>query len=197
MCCPVREGPITVILIELIFAEVSDVEIYIAIIIVITDSCTDTVSRTSDTCLVGNIGESIIAIVSIENVTRCAVLFTTGLNCAIDEVDVEITVAIIIEKSTARSEEFVEESQTAAAIGMNKRYACGFRNINEDRCCDREGAILEANKCASEKAIGERDAIEVSFPHKEKFIALFVSSASNALSFVMPSEHRYRQVQFL
>jgi hypothetical protein len=56
---------------------------------------------------------------------------------------------------------------------------------------------LEAYKCEYEKAVEGRGSIRVSFSHKEEFIASFVNFSSNALSFVMPSKRRYRQVRFL
>ena len=108
MCCHVCEGAIAIIPIELIFTEVGDVQIYIAIVIVITDSGTSAVGTTSYTCLVGDISEGVITVVSVEDVMRGLVLSTSCLNRAIDEVDVEIAISIIIEKSTTRSEKFVE-----------------------------------------------------------------------------------------
>ena len=63
--------------------------------------------------------------------------------------------------------------------------------------CRRDCAILEAYKCEYEKAVEGRGSISVSFSHKEEFIASFVNFSSNALSFVMPSKRRYRQVRFL
>ena len=119
------------------------------------------------------------------------------LNCTVDEVDVEIAVAIVIEKPAAGSEELIEESHTASTVGMHKCYPGGFRNIGENRFCGGEWTILETYQGKDEKAIERRDFIQVSFPHKEKFTASFVAPFSNALNSVMLAERRYRQVRFL
>ena len=89
------------------------------------------------------------------------------LNRTIDEVEVEVTVSIVIKKSTAGSEEFIEESQATSAVGMEKGYARRFRDIDENRFCKRECAVLETDKCEYEKAIEGWDPLQVGFRHKE------------------------------
>lgn len=133
MCCHVREGAVAIVPIELILTEVGDVQVYIAVVIVITDCGTDPVCSTPDPYLVGNIGEGVIAIVAVEDVMWCLVLPVFCLYRTVDEVDVEIAIAIVIEKPTTGSEEFIEESHTASAVGMQKRYTCRLCNIDENR----------------------------------------------------------------
>ena len=110
VCRYICKSAIAIVLIELVCTEVGDVKIQVSVIVIIPDGGTGAVGGTPNACLLCDICKGAISVVSVEDVMQCLVLCIACLNCAIDEVDVKVAIAIIIEKTTTGSEEFIEKS---------------------------------------------------------------------------------------
>ena len=109
-CRYICKSAVAVVLIELVCAEVGDVEIQVTVVVIIADGGTRTVGGTPNACCFCYICKGVISVVSVEDVMRCPVC----VHClselrAVDEIDVEIAVAVIIEKPATGSEEFIEK----------------------------------------------------------------------------------------
>ena len=93
-----------VVVIQAVFAEVRDVEIGPAIVIVIADGDAEAPAFVGDAGLFGHIGERAVVVVVEERGVRgggfAALRFEGG---AVDQIDVEPAIVIVIEKRDARA----------------------------------------------------------------------------------------------
>ena len=110
VCRYICKSAVPVVLIELICTEVGDVKIQVAVVVIIADGGTSAVGGAPNARRFSHICKSVISVVSVEDIMRCLVLSVVCLQCAVDEVDIKVTVAVIIEKPAAGSEEFIEKS---------------------------------------------------------------------------------------
>ena len=98
----VGEGAVVIIVVEAILAKVSDVDVGPTVVVVIGDGCAEAPALVGDARLGSDVGEGTIVIVVEESGARGGLgAFHGGNGRAVDEVDVEPTVVVVIEESDA------------------------------------------------------------------------------------------------
>ena len=98
----VGEGAVVIIVVEAILAEVSDVDVGPTVVVVIGDGDAEAPTLVGDARFSGDIGEGAVVIVVEESGARGGLgAFHGGNGRAVDEVDVEPAVVVVIEESDA------------------------------------------------------------------------------------------------
>src|ERR1035437_5202202 len=102
--CDIRKGAVTIVPIQAVLAEVCDEEIFVAVVVVVSDADAVGPSRVMQACLFGDVGEATVAVVVIETIAR------TGGNtveaAAAEDEDVHPPVVVVVKEGTTRAHDF-------------------------------------------------------------------------------------------
>ena len=101
--CHVEEGPIALVAIEFVDAEVRDVEVGIAVAIVVTDRRAHAESPVTGPRGLGDVGETNrpMVVVSGQLVSKEAIARKLGIVAGGDQVHVEVPVEVVVDPGTA------------------------------------------------------------------------------------------------
>ena len=84
-------------------AESAEVDVIVAVVVVVADGRTEAVERDRKSGLRGDIGERAVAVVVVKVRRGCAVLGMSGEIGAIDEQDVGVAVVVVIDERATRA----------------------------------------------------------------------------------------------
>src|SRR5690606_6808226 len=106
----VDERAVSLVSIEDVRAVVRDIEIEVAVVVVVADREAETITLAADSSLLGDVDERAVAHVSIEPVRSIALLGrATRRGVPVDEVEVEMAVAIVVEPPRAAGHRLEED----------------------------------------------------------------------------------------
>src|ERR1700730_4682547 len=98
----IGEGAVVIIVVEAIFAEVGDVDVGPAVVVVVGDGDAEAPALVGDAGFGGDIGEGAVVIIVEESGARGRLdAFHGGDRRAVNEIDVEPAIVVVIEESDA------------------------------------------------------------------------------------------------
>ena len=129
----IRETPVAVVAIEPVPAEIGDVEIGPAVVVVVPDDGAETPTFVGHSRRGRGVGEGAVAVVAIEGRLRMFLLASNRLEAGtVDQVDVDPAVPVVVEEG----------------------HASG-RDLHQETFHLRSGAVSEAAQTASRRDVGE------------------------------------------
>ena len=130
----VRESPVAVVVIEKIFAVLSDVKIRKTVVVVVAPDATQAIRISRRAGLFGYVSKRAIAVIPIERIAHGDAAFVTI--AAVDEVNILVTVAIKIGDANAGSGLFKNDRGPIGALVVNESDSGGFGDVGElNRSC--------------------------------------------------------------
>src|SRR5580704_2414120 len=146
----VRESAVAVVVIEDVFSVVRDVEIFIAVIVVIADANALAPSGVSQACFLSDVSESSVMIIMIE---MACVSFSGRRRVkagAIDDENVGPAVVVVVENGDPGSRGFNDVFFCVHAAENHRiGETCFFGDIGE--MCERSGIVFWELRGAEEK----------------------------------------------
>ena len=127
--CDVGESAVAVVVIQDVGAELRDVEIGEAVVVVVAPDAAEAVVCAGDACGVGDIGEGAVGVVAIESVFDgdVAVVAIT----AVDEVDVLPAVVVEVGDADAGAEFFEIDGDAVVTFEVGEVDAGAVRDVSE------------------------------------------------------------------
>jgi hypothetical protein len=139
-----------VVVIEAILAEVADIDVRPSVVVVVGDGGADSPTVISNAGLRGHVGEGAIVIVVKErSVGRSRLAGHGVVACAVDEIDVEPSVVVVIDKADARTnclddEVFLAGSQLVGPYGQARFLGDVLKDDSAvlDEAARSDGSVL-------------------------------------------------------
>ena len=125
------EVPFAVVTEEIAAAYSRDIEVGVAVVVVITDGHPLAVERLVEPGLFGDVFKVALAVIAIKRLGRRQLDLVPGPERRVDEKQVLIAVAVVVEKSHAGTHRFGEELVALGAVVVNKIDARFLGDIDE------------------------------------------------------------------
>ena len=104
-------------------AEGRDVEVGVAVVVVVADGHAHAEERLVEPGLLGHVLEVPLAVVAIEGLGRRRLDLVAGPVRRVDEEEVLVAVAVVVEERDARAHRLGQELLAAGAVGVDERDA--------------------------------------------------------------------------
>ena len=133
--CDVGERSVAIVAVQHVGAIVVDIQIDVAVVVVVGGCYPDGKSGIAHAGLVGHISESEVAVVAVESILRRYVDLGSLEWSAVREVDVDVTVPVVITKRQSRANIFDDVLLAACAVCVLECDARVFRDVSKHNGC--------------------------------------------------------------
>lgn len=108
-----------VVTVKNIGAVLADIKVKVSIAVVIANGASSSKTSAWDSLLLGHIGERVLPVVSVESVGNASIPLRCGRERpAIDEVNVQVAILVVVEEESARGQGFHNVVLAGAAVGV-------------------------------------------------------------------------------
>ena len=121
--CHVCKGTVAIIAVQNIRAVIIEVNIRVPVIVVITDRNAQAVTTIADACFFRHIGKLPVTLIAVKCIFRSDVNFSSFQRRAIEKIDVDVPVAVVVKKRQTRTYRLHYVVQAGAAICVHEIYA--------------------------------------------------------------------------
>ncbi len=123
----VGKGSVVVVVVEAVLAEVGDVDIGPAVVVVVGDRGAESPAIVGDACFGGDVGEgSVVIVVEERGVGRRCLAGQRIVGGAVDEIDVQPAVVVVVDQADARANGFDDE------VLLRSSYRCASTVVRPD-----------------------------------------------------------------
>jgi len=127
----VRKRAVAIVSVQDVGSVVVQVEVEVAVVVVIAGGHAQAVSRVAHAGLIRHIRELPAAVITIEGILRRCVCGGSAQGGAVEKVDVDVTVAVVVEERHTGADGLDDVPFAAATVGMNEGNSGLFGHVSK------------------------------------------------------------------